>query len=68
MCKQNPEVADQVALNRLLADDSVLIDVLSGSEVSKACLLDAVAASGLQFEEINRIDFRVRFYGPLNSN
>ena len=76
MSKQNPEVADQeffkalieadqVALDRLLADDFVLIDVLTGSEVSKAALLEAVVAAGLRFEEINRVDFRVRIYGAV---
>lgn len=76
MSKQNPEVAeqgffkalidaDQETLDRLLADDFVLIDVLTGSEVSKAALLEIVGAGGLRFEEVNRIDFRVRIYGAV---
>jgi len=74
MSKQNPEVAeqeffwalitaDQEALNRLLSDDFQLIDVMTGSEVSKAALREIVGERGLRFEEINRIDYRVRVYG-----
>ena len=76
MSNQNPEEveqeffkalieADQEALDKLLADDFSLIDVMTGSEVSKAKLLDIVVARGFRFEEINRIDFRVRVYGTV---
>ena len=76
MSNQNPEEieqeffkalieADQEALDRILADDFLLIDVMTGSEVSKAELLDIVVARGFRFEEINRIDFRVRVYGTV---
>src|SRR4030095_12260870 len=76
MSKQNPEgveqdffealiEADQEALDKLLADDFLLIDVLTGAEVSKAALLEIVIAGGLRFEEVNRIDFRVRVYGAV---
>jgi len=76
MSKRNPEEveqeffralveADQEALDRLLADDFVLIDVLTGSEVSKTALLEIVVACGVRFEEVNRIDFRVRVYGTV---
>ena len=75
MSKQIPEVAEQefftalveadkTALDRLLADDFVLIDVLTGSEVPKSALLEAVE-DGLQFEEINQIDFDTRVYGSV---
>src|SRR5215203_5469193 len=57
--------ADQEPLDRLLADDFLLIDVMTGSEVSKAELLEIVVAREFQFEEINRIDFRVRVYGTV---
>ncbi|MGE0884318.1 MAG: nuclear transport factor 2 family protein [Blastocatellales bacterium] len=74
MNKQNPETAEQEfftalieanaeALAELLADDFLLIDVMSGSEVSKAALLEMVGARHLQFNEINRMEFRVRHYG-----
>ena len=76
MSKRNPEgveqeffralvEADQEALDRLLADNFVLIDVLTGSEVSKTALLEIVVARGVRFEEVNRIDFRVRVYGTV---
>src|SRR5215204_1472168 len=76
MSKRNPEgveqeffnaliEADQKVLDRLLADDFVLVDVLTGSEVSKTALLEIVIAGGLRFEEVNRIDFRVRVYGAV---
>jgi ketosteroid isomerase-like protein len=76
MSNQNPEEieqeffnalieADHEALDRLLADDFSLIDVMTGSEVSKAELLEIVVARGFRFEEINRIDFRVRVYGTV---
>jgi len=76
MSNQNPEEieqeffnalieADHEALDRLLADDFSLIDVMTGSEVSKAELLEIIVARGFRFEEINRIDFRVRLYGAV---
>jgi len=74
MSKQNPERADQefftaliegdhAALNRILADDFQLIDVMTGSAVSKAALGEILGERGLRFDEINRIDYRVRIYG-----
>ena len=74
MSKQNPERADQefftaliegdqAALNRILADDFQLIDVMTGSTVSKAALREILGERGLRFDEINRIDYRVRIYG-----
>ena len=56
--------ADQEALDRLLTDDFVLIDVLTGSEVSKTALLE-VFSRELRFEELNRIDFTARVYGSV---
>jgi ketosteroid isomerase-like protein len=76
MSKQNPEIAeqeffkalveaDQETLDGLLADDFVLVDVLTGSEVSKAALLEIVGARGVRFGVIDRINFRVRLYGAV---
>ena len=76
MNKQNPELveqaffralieADEAALERLMADDCLLIDVMSGSEVTRAQLIDTVASGRLQFDEIDRIDYRVRSYGMM---
>lgn len=74
MSKQNPEKveqefftalvgADHEALNRLLSDDFQLIDVMTGSVVSKAAFREILGESGLRFDEINRIDYQVRIYG-----
>jgi len=50
------------ALDELLADDFLLIDVFSGAEFTKSALLAAVRSRELKFEEINRLDWWVRFY------
>jgi hypothetical protein len=44
-------------------DDFVLIDVMTGSEVAKAALLEVVGGGQLQFEAIERVESRVRAYG-----
>jgi len=49
-------------LNRVLADDFVLIDVMTGSEISKPALLEMIGAGQLKFETIDRLEFRVRVY------
>lgn len=74
MSRQNPEAVEQAfftalieadadRLDELLANDFLLIDVMTGSEVSKAALLEAVRAGLLRFDEINCIECRVRRYG-----
>lgn len=74
MSRQNPETVEQAfftalieadadRLDELLANDFLLIDVMTGSEVSKAALLETVRAGLLRFDEINRIECRVRRYG-----
>ena len=74
MTRQNPESteldffaalteANREALAGVLADDFVLIDVMTGSEVPKADLLDVVSGGLLKFESIDRIEYRVRIYG-----
>ena len=76
MNKENPELveqeffralieADAATLERLLADDCLLIDVMSGSEGPKAALIDTIASRQLRFDQINRIDYRVRPYGMV---
>ena len=55
--------ADGTALERLLADDFVLIDVMRGAEVSKQDLLAALGAGQVRFEAIEASDARVRMYG-----
>ena len=74
MSKQSPKAveqeffaalieADADVLGKLLADAFLLIDVMTGSEVSKAALVEAVGARLLRFDELNRIECRVRRYG-----
>jgi len=50
------------ALDRVLADDFMLIDVMGGAEIRKAVLLDAIRSGQLKFETIERLDSHVRFY------
>src|SRR5512143_2081129 len=55
--------ADAGALEALLADDFVLIDVMTGSEIPKPALVAAVGARQLRFEAIDAAEPRVRRYG-----
>lgn len=54
--------ADAKELDRILADDFVMIDVLTGSEVEKPLLVDVVASGRLRFEKIVPVDSRVRLH------
>ncbi|HKA53218.1 MAG TPA: nuclear transport factor 2 family protein [Candidatus Binatia bacterium] len=54
--------ADVAALDRLLADDFLLIDVMSGSEVTKASLLAVIESGQLRFEAIEPVESLVRLY------
>ena len=49
-------------LNQVLADDFMLIDVMSGSEVLKPALLEAIGSRQLEFERIDPAESRVRLY------
>jgi hypothetical protein len=53
---------NSAGLDKLLSDDFLLIDVLSGSEITKSTLLAAVSAGQLKFENIESIDARLRSY------
>ena len=55
--------ADVETLRRVLADDFVLIDVMTGSEVPRSALLDVVSGGQLRFDRIERVEVRVRVYG-----
>ena len=55
-------IRNQNALDHLMSDDSLLIDVLSGSEVTKSELLDVLKSGQLRFEDIAPLNSRVRFY------
>jgi ketosteroid isomerase-like protein len=54
---------DVEALNRLLADDFVLVDVMRGAEVPKTALLELVGSGQLKFESITAAEVRARRYG-----
>ena|SRR5579871_3695689 len=54
--------ANTRTLDRLLADDFLLIDVMSGSEVTKPMLRAVVESGQLVFDTIDSIEARVRFY------
>ena len=53
---------DVQALNRILADDFILIDVMSGSEITKAAFLAATGSGQVKFKAIEPADNRVRLY------
>jgi len=74
MTKKSPEAveqdfftalieADVERLSEVLADDFLLIDVMSGSEVARSSLLELVGAGQLRFAGIDRSEHRVRLYG-----
>ena len=56
--------ADLPALRRLLAEDFLLIDLLGGSQLPRAALLDAIASGTLRFDSIESADPLVRLYRP----
>ena len=73
MNKHSPEAVEQefftalikgdvAALDRVLADDFLLIDVMTGSQVPKTALLEVVGGGQLRFERIDRGEHRVRLY------
>jgi len=58
----NGLIANVEAVEDLMSDDSLLIDVLSGSEVTKGELIAVLRSGQLKFEKIKPLDSRVRFY------
>jgi hypothetical protein len=50
-------------LEEVLANDFLLIDVMSGSEVPRAAMLDVLRSGQLKFESIEPAEARVRRYG-----
>jgi ketosteroid isomerase-like protein len=54
---------DRTALEQVLAPDFLLVDVMTGSEIPREFLVDAVGARQLVFEAIARTAGRVRHYG-----
>jgi ketosteroid isomerase-like protein len=54
---------DREALENVVAEDCVLIDVLTGSEVPRSDFVHLVGSGRLVFESIERLGARVRWYG-----
>jgi ketosteroid isomerase-like protein len=54
---------DRGALELLVADDCILVDVLTGSEVPRSVFLELVGSERLVFESIEPLGARVRMYG-----
>jgi ketosteroid isomerase-like protein len=54
--------ADLEELDRVLAEDFILIDVMRGAEVTKSALLEVLGSGQLRFEAIDPADTRVRRY------
>ena len=57
--------ANDRAVDRLLTDDFLLIDVTRGGEVPKATLLAALQSGDLKFESIEPADVRCRSYSGV---
>ena len=54
---------DVESLVRVLATNFVLIDMMTGSEVSAKALTDLIRLAQLRFQTIDRTKFTVRLYG-----
>jgi len=54
--------ANLPALDQVLAHDFILIDVISGSEVTRSSLLAVIGSGQVKFESIEPADNRVRLY------
>ena len=50
------------ALDHILTDDFILIDVMSGSEISKPDFLAFIGSGQIKFESIEPAENRVRLY------
>jgi hypothetical protein len=50
------------ALDSILADDFLMIDLLAGSEITKPMLLAAVGSSQVKFEAIDPVESKTRIY------
>jgi hypothetical protein len=53
---------DRAGLDRVLAPDFLLIDMMTGSEIPGHVLKELVGSRQLVFESVDRIDSRVRPY------
>lgn len=58
----NGLISNVETVENLMSDNSLLIDVLSGSEVTKSELIAVLRSGQLKFEKIKPLGSRVRFY------
>jgi len=54
---------DVESLDRILGDDFLLIDVMTGSEIAKSDLLAVLRSGQLKFAAIEPVESQVRLYG-----
>lgn len=54
--------ADMATLDKILAPNFIVIDVMSGSEVTKTAFMDVLRSGMLKFEAVERREQRVRLY------
>jgi Domain of unknown function (DUF4440) len=54
--------SDHLALEPILTDDFILIDVLRGAEIDKTTLLEVMRSGQLKFETIKPSGVRLRLY------
>ena len=55
--------SDRAALGRVLSEDFVLVDVMTGSLIERTVLIDLVGERRLEFESIDPAETLVREYG-----
>ena len=55
--------ADVKRLDRILSEDFLLIDVMTGSEITKSVLLAVLGSGQLKFDGIEQLESRFRTYG-----
>jgi ketosteroid isomerase-like protein len=57
--------ADVETLRDVLSDDFVLIDAITGSEVSKFALVELVGRGALRFESVELVESTVRIFNEV---
>src|SRR5262245_14385677 len=53
------------SLERLLADDFVIVDVMRGAQIGRAPFLDAMTRKEVRFSAIDVVDRSARWYGDV---
>lgn len=55
--------SDREGLDRMLADDFVIVDVFRGAQIERDDFLNAVASGAIRFDAIDVIEQVLRYYG-----